>query len=111
MIARVELLTHDDEQDSKHDKAHDLDGLPSPGVNKEESDPVARNETGKRENDVADTSIVEGVIDLAGAAGLGTTETDSVEDDTRVETKTVESDLEAEIENEFLLNQRKNTDI
>jgi hypothetical protein len=95
MIARAELLTHADEQDGKHNKAHDLNGLPSPGVNKEVSDPVARNETGKRENDITDTDVIEGVIDLAGAGRRGTTETDSVEDDARVETKTVESNLEA----------------
>lgn len=87
--------THADENDGQNGETHQLELLSSPLVNDEEGEVVSGDETTDGENDVSDGDIVEGlvVVDvLVGTLGVGT-ETNGGEDDRRVETETVESDI------------------
>ncbi len=87
--------THAAEQDGKHGKAHELDGLAAPAVDDEEGRPVSGNETGDREDEVTEADILE--VDVHRHCALESlwrvTKADGVEDDGGVETETVERDL------------------
>lgn len=81
----------DDEEDGENDETHELDRLATNGVNSGDSDPVAGHGTSKNDDDVADGSLVEHLVDVATTA-----EADGREDDGVVERETVVSDIEEE---------------
>lgn len=70
-----------------------MDGLASPLVDEEEGDPVSGNETSGRQDQVSDADVVEVVIHSADTGRLRIAETNSLQDDSRVETESVESNL------------------
>lgn len=84
---------HDDESASEHRETEKLDRLASPRVDEEESDPVSGNETGDGKDQVTDRDVVQVVEDLLGSSGVWRSEADGGQNDGRVETETVESDL------------------
>lgn len=88
--------THDDEDNGKHDEAHKLNGLATPAVDEDEGNPVSGDETGDGEDQVSDTDVPEVVEDLEGPSAAGSSETDGGQDDGRVKTETVESDIKSE---------------
>jgi hypothetical protein len=65
--------THDDEQDGEHGETHELNGLAAPGVDEQEGHPVPGNETGDRDDQVADGHIVKGFVDTEGPLRWGST--------------------------------------
>ena len=85
--------THDNEGASKNDETHQLDRLAPPGVDEKEGDPVSGDETSDGENQVTDRDVVQVVEDLLGSSGVWRSEADGGQNDGRVETETVESDL------------------
>lgn len=85
--------SEDTEDDGQHHESHELDRLSSDNVERCDGEPIPGNETGAREDDVTDTLIVESVVDKLVWRG---SVTDSSEDDGRVETETVEGDVEYE---------------
>jgi hypothetical protein len=85
--------THDNEKNSEHDEAHELDWLSAPGVDEEERNPVSRNKAGNGENQVSNANVLQ--IDVCAKSTLlcRCAETDGLQDDTRVETQTIVSNL------------------
>jgi len=76
-----------------------LDWLPSPAVDEGKGKVVTGQETTKSENDVSNGDIVKGLLERGRwivDIGSGGTETDSLEDDGRVQTQSVESDIKCE---------------
>ena len=51
--------TDNAEEDGQHGEAHELDRFPANGIDKGNSDPVARNGTSAHNDDVPDRGIVE----------------------------------------------------
>ena len=92
------VRTHDDEEDGEHGEAHELDGLAAPLVDHEEGRPVAGDEASSGEDHVAHGDVLQVLVHLvrAGEAGARRAETNGVEDNRRVETETVEGDVERE---------------
>ena len=68
VLERVVGEADDDEQDREHGEAHELDRLAAPPVDEDEGDPVAGDEAGDREDDVADADVAPGAS--ASASGL-----------------------------------------
>lgn len=87
---------HAAEQDGEHGEAHELNWLAAPRVDEEERRPVTGNEASGGQDHVTDANVLE--VDVHLHATLEgrrrATETDRLQDDGRVETKTVEGDLE-----------------
>jgi len=89
--------THGDEGASEDDKAHQLDRLASPKVDEKEGNPVSGDETSDRKNQVADGDVPQVEVDLFGCSAFGgRAKTDGGQDDGRVKTETIESDVESE---------------
>lgn len=87
-------LTQDDEEDGECAETHELDGLAAPTINEEEADPVSGNQTSGGKNQISNANVVQVIIYSTSAFALRATETDSLQDDTRVQAKTVESNLQ-----------------
>lgn len=97
-LRRDELVVaeaHAAEKDREHGEAHQLDRLASPAVDEEEGCPVPGDEASSGQNHVAYTDVLEvGVhLETAGERRRRATETDGLQDDGRVEAKTVEGNL------------------
>lgn len=86
---------HDDEKDGKDNEAHHLDWFTAPAINEEEGSPVTGDETGHNEDEVANGDIAQVLVDSERASNVlaGSTVTDGGENDGRVQTETVESNL------------------
>jgi len=86
---------HADEDDGEHGEAHELNWLSAPDVDDCERDPVSWNETGDGEDDVANRLIDQCFVDLdVRVLGRPSTEANVGQDDGRVESETIESDVE-----------------
>ena len=85
--------THDDESDGENDESHKLDGLASPRVDEEEGNPVPWDETSNGQDQVTNANVPQVGVDFPRSRGGWSAETDGGQNDGRVETKTVESDL------------------
>jgi len=85
--------THDDEEDGQHCETHELDGFTAPGINEKEGDPVSWNQAGGGENQISFADVVQVIVDSASTLCDRSSETDCLENDCRVETKTVECNL------------------
>ena len=86
--------THDDESASEHAETEKLDGFTSPRIDEKEGNPVSGDEAGDSKDQVTDGDVVQVVVDtLASGTTLGS-ETDGGQDDGRVKSKTVESNLD-----------------
>jgi hypothetical protein len=86
--------THADESASENDEAHELDRLSSPRVDEKEGNPVSGDETSNRKNQVTDGDVPQVEVDLFGCSAFGgRAKTDGGQDDGRVKTETIESDL------------------
>src|SRR5690242_2192040 len=83
--------TPDDEQNGKHDEADKLKDLAADSVNCRNCQPVTRNGTSTDEDAVTSSQVVELVVD-----GRTTTIANSLENSGRVQTETVEGDIEQE---------------
>jgi len=92
----VKSEAHDNENDRKHDEAHELDGLATPVIDEKESDPVARNQTSSGQDEVTDADVNQVVINGLETFGAWVTETDSCKDDRRVKTETIVCNIESE---------------
>lgn len=93
--ARGKSLTDDGE----HREAHKLNLLASDGVDEGERRPVARDQATSGDDHVADAGVVQLLPDFEAsgrAGGRRASEADRVEDDGRVESETVEGDVEGE---------------
>lgn len=91
--------SHNDEDDGEHRETEQLNGLSAHEVDGRDGRPESRDESTDGEDEVTDTGVVEGLprLELGGRAGRGgSSVTGSVQDDGRVETETVESDVEPE---------------
>jgi hypothetical protein len=87
-----EQLTYpDDEENGEGGETSKLEGLASNGVDGGNSEPVSGNGTGADEDGVTGGDVVELNVEVA-----TTTVADSLEDGGRVETETVESNIEEE---------------
>jgi hypothetical protein len=85
------------EDTGQKNETHKLNGLSANLVDQEEGTPVSRDQTSNSENDVSDSDVVQVGVDLlCGCTGGGATETNLGENDGRIETETVESDIESE---------------
>ena len=91
--------THDDEEDGEDGESHELDGLATPSIDKQEGGPVSRDDTRNDQDHVSDGDVVEVLVDGSGTLQrlVGGTETDSLEDDGRVQTQAVECDLKVRL--------------
>jgi len=87
--------THGDESASEHTKTEKLDRLASPRVDENEGDPVSGDEAGDSEDQVTDGDIFQVVVDLEISGGSWGSETDGGQDDGRVKSKTIESNIES----------------
>lgn len=63
--------TKDAEEDSEDNEFHELDGLATPAVNREEGGPITGDETGDDEDQVADRDVLEVLVDTDGLLGNG----------------------------------------
>jgi hypothetical protein len=61
----MKTKSNDTEKDSEDDKASKLDRFAADGVNCCNSCPVTRNETSNRENEIADTVVVQSTFNRA----------------------------------------------
>jgi type II secretory pathway component PulM len=87
-------LTQDDEEDREYGETHELDRLAAPLVNEEEAGPVSRDQTSGGKNQISNANVVQVIVYSTSTFALSATETDSRQNDTRVQTKTVESNLQ-----------------
>jgi hypothetical protein len=90
--------THDDEKDGQGYESHKLNGFPSPPVNEKERCPVPGNQAGDRKDQVSDTNVPQTEICVTTSYRFASTdcvaaETNGLQNDTRVETEPVESNL------------------
>jgi hypothetical protein len=87
----VETETDDTEDDSGHGKTANLDWFPANGVDGRYSGPVSWNGTGADDDEVTDGGVFELLVDWIFG---GTGETDGLQDNGVVETKTIEGYIE-----------------
>lgn len=85
--------THDDEEDGQDGETTHLNGLAAESVNGSDGNPVSGDGTGKDNDNVADGSVVQEVVDIGVA--LGGVAND-LEDGGVVQGETVEGNVEAE---------------
>lgn len=83
--------TDDDEESSEHSETHDLDWLASPDIKKRDGRPVTWKSTGTDEDEVANSGLVVGLVDV-----LSSGETDGGENDGVVERKSVVGNIKQE---------------
>jgi hypothetical protein len=106
--------THADEDDGEDGETHeldistsayadvvetDLDRLPSPAIDESKGKVVTGQETTKGENDVSDGDIVKSLLESSRwvvGIGSGGPETDGLKDSGRVQTQSVEGNIESE---------------
>ena len=81
----------DAEEDGQHDEAHELDGFAANGVDRGDGDPVPRDGAGADEDQVADSGLAEGFVDV-GTGGVA----DGGEDGGVVQAQAVEGHVEEE---------------
>jgi len=93
-IELVEAEAHDDENDCEHDESHELDRFSAPRVDEEEGGVVTRDKTSDGQNDVPYTDIVQTMECTNTSLRCCTTESDSLQDDRRVEPESVEGNIE-----------------
>ena len=99
--------THADEKDGEHDETHELDGLSSPTVDEDEGNPVSRDETSDGKDQVAKGDVPQVVIDFVRSGEGRRSETNGGQDDGRVKSETVESDLRKDERGWFTRVERK----
>jgi len=94
-VITVEICksTHDDEEDGQDDETHQLDGFTTPGIDEQESSPVSWNQAGSGKNQISLANVVQVIVDSSNTLCDGGSETDCLENDSGVETKTIEGDL------------------
>ena len=85
--------THDDEEDGQEDETHQLDGFTTPGIDEQESNPISWNQAGSGKNQISLANVVEVVVNSLNTLCGGGSETDCLENDAGIETKTKEGDL------------------
>ena len=85
--------TDNAEEDGEHDEAHQLNGLPSDGVHGSHGYPIPRNGSSTDNDDVTDSAAIEDVVGRLGTSGRVA---NGGENDSVVETETIESDIEEE---------------
>ncbi len=90
-------LTHDNEEDSENRKSHELNWLASPSVDEQEGHPVSGNDTSNDQDHVADSDVVEVLVNSSGTLQrlVGRTETNDLKDDGGVQSQAVECNLES----------------
>lgn len=81
------------EENSKNEEAAKLDSLAAKGINSSDGDPVARDSTSKDDNDVADSGVVQELVDVVGILG-GVS--DDLENGTVVQTETIKGHIKTE---------------
>lgn len=85
--------THDDEEDGQNSETTHLDGLAAESVNGSDGNPVSRDGTSKDNDNVADGSVVQELVDIGVVLG-GVA--NGLEDDGVIQRETIEGDIEAE---------------
>lgn len=70
-----------------------MNGLATPLVNEQESKPVSGDETTSGEDKVANANVLQVLVDTRDTFVRGRAETDGLQNDTRVKTEAVESNL------------------
>lgn len=85
--------THDDEENGQDSKTAQLNSLAADSINSSNRDPVSRNSTGKNDNDVADSGVVQELVDIVGI--LGRVPND-LENGTVIQRETIKGHIEAE---------------
>jgi len=70
--------THGTEEDGEYREAHQLDGFPTPDINESERCIVAREQPSGREDHVADTNIVQVVVNTLRTFSHWRAETDGL---------------------------------
>ena len=87
--------THADEKDGEYDEAHKLDRLSSPTVDKDEGDPVSRDETSDGQDHVANADVPQVGIDFERSSEFTTrrSETNGGQYGGTIKSKAVEGDL------------------
>ena len=91
MCQFVVCKADDDEEDSQHGEAHQLDRFPANGVHSCDSDPVARDGAGADQDEIADGGIVKDLVD-----GVAFGESNGGQDDGVVKSQTIAGALLAE---------------
>lgn len=86
---------HDNEEDGEDDETSHLDRLAAESINGGNRDPVARDGTSQDDDDVADSGVVEKLVDVLDVARRGRV-ADSLKNGTVVQGQTVESDIKTE---------------
>lgn len=73
-----------------------MDWLATPGINKQERNPISRNKTGDGENQVSNANVVKSLVDIQRRAfgGSTATEVDRRQDDRAIQTESIKGDLE-----------------
>lgn len=83
----------DTEEDGQHGETHKLNWLSADRIDGGNREPVTRNETSARKDNITDTLVVDGIVHIfVGWSSV----TDSRKDDGSVETETVERNIEKE---------------
>lgn len=84
---------HDNEENGKNDETSHLDGLATESINGGHRNPVAGNGTSTDDDDVADSSVVEELVNVLDVARGGRV-ANGLENSTVVQRKAVEGDIE-----------------
>lgn len=87
----VESGTDDEEENGENDESHELDGLTTNGIDSSDGDPVSGDGTSTDEDDVSDSVVAEGLVDV-----WMLRVTDLFEDDGVVQTQSIKSNVEKE---------------
>jgi hypothetical protein len=81
------------EENSKNAEAAKLNSLATEGINSSDGNPVARDSTSKDDDDVADSGVVQELVDVVGILG-GVA--DDLEDSAVVQAKTIKGHIKTE---------------
>lgn len=81
------------EENSKNTEATKLNSLATKGINGSDGNPVARDSTSKDNDDVADSGVVQELVDVVGILG-GVT--DDLEDSTVVQAEAIKGHIKTE---------------
>lgn len=92
-IERESIRAKNDKENGEYGKTHELDGLASPGVDEEEGEVVARDQTANGKDQVTDADILQVVVDELSTVSERSAETDCLENNGRIESQSVEGNL------------------
>lgn len=91
-MTRPSQTTHN-EENSEDDEATKLDGLTTKGINSSDGNPVARSSSSKDNDDVADSRMVQELVDVVSI--LGGVAND-LEDSSVIQTEAIKGHIETE---------------